>query len=181
MLMMAFRVCFVSPRKWLLTFLCCMCGLSASTVHSRWNFVFLCNPWCFDCKVTRTGEYCSDMTDFSITRSAVWDLGDQFSIFQIVHIITVKVRIVISGSRAIIFIPWLFHLYSLVVIKTNQYQETAISYHSQTTIFIHPSTISLPPSRQQVLLSCPPIHSLSLGERSSRPSRPGTLQYCLII
>ena len=57
--MMAHRPCFASPRKWLVTFLCCMCVLSASTGHSRWNFVFLCNPWCFDCKVKRTGEQCS--------------------------------------------------------------------------------------------------------------------------
>lgn len=120
------------------------------------------------------------MTGFSITRSAVWEPGDQFSIFQIVHIITVKVPIEINGSPALIFIPCLFHLYSLVVIKANQYQETATSYHSQTTI-IHPSTINLPPSGQQVLLGYLPIHSLSLGERSSCPSRSGTLKYCLII
>jgi len=120
------------------------------------------------------------MTDFSITRSEVCEPGDQFSIFQIAHIITVKVPIEISGSPTPIFTPCLFHLYSLVVIKTNQYQETAISYHSQTTI-IHPSTINLPPSRKQVLPGCLPIHSLSLGEQSSCPSRSGTLKYCLII
>lgn len=119
------------------------------------------------------------ITDFSIPRNAVWELGNQFSIFQIVHFVIVKVPIEISGSPALIFIPWLFHLYSLVVTKTNQYQ-TAISYHSQTTI-IHPSTISLQPPGQKALLGCLPIHSLSLGERSSWPSRSGTPKYCLII
>ena len=113
------------------------------------------------------------MTDFSITRSAVWELGDQFSKFQIVHIVTVKAPIEISGSHALIFIPLLFHLYSLVVIKTNQYQKTAISCHSQTTI-IHPSTISLPPSGQQVQLGCLPIHSLSfVGNEAHVPPGQG--------
>jgi hypothetical protein len=106
------------------------------------------------------------ITDFSIPRSAVWEPGNQFSIFQLVHFITVKVSIEITGSPALIFIPWLFHLHSLVVIKINQYQETAISYHSQTTI-IHPSTISLSSPRQRVLLGCLPTHSLSLVEQSS--------------
>ena len=107
-----------------------------------------------------------------------WETNSTFS--KTVHVITMTVPTEISGSPALTFIPWLFHSYSLLVIKTNQYQETAIGSHSYTTI-IHLSTISLSPSGQHVLRGHLPIHSLSLWEQSSRPSRSGTLQYHLII